>query len=68
MTETEISTLTIPLLEMCDRAGRQHIAMLAIAGLMETYPPEQRHTELTRAFDGFSTMVDTMRSEPQRGG
>jgi hypothetical protein len=47
MTETEISRLTISLLEISDRAERQHTAMLAIAAWMETYPPEQRHTELT---------------------
>jgi hypothetical protein len=68
MTETEVSMLTIPLLEMCDRTGRQHIAMLAMAAWMETYSPEQRQSELTRAFDGFCTMLDTMRSVPPRGG
>jgi hypothetical protein len=67
MTETEISMLTIPLLEMCNRAGRQHIAMLAMAAWMETFPQKLRFAELTRAFDGFSTMVDTMCVEKHKG-
>jgi hypothetical protein len=58
MTEKEISQLVIPLLELCDRAGREHIAGLAMAAWIDTFPANERGYAMTAALRQFARLTD----------
>jgi hypothetical protein len=53
----EISTILVPLLHRCDAGGRKHIAGLAVAAALETYPPEERYQALDKIMQEFRVLL-----------
>jgi hypothetical protein len=53
----EISAILVPLLQRCDAGGRKHVAGLAMAAALETYPPEERYTALDKIVQEFRLLL-----------
>jgi hypothetical protein len=58
ISHAEISAILVPLLHQCDRDGREHIAGLAVAAALETYPPEDRQRALDEAMRRFRLLLN----------
>jgi hypothetical protein len=56
----EISAVLVPLLHRCDGDGRKHIAGLAMAAALETYPPEERYQALDKIMQEFRLLLPNL--------
>jgi hypothetical protein len=56
----EISAVLVPLLRKCDAGGRKHIAGLAMAAALETYPPEERYQALDKIMQEFRVLLPNL--------
>jgi hypothetical protein len=56
----DISAVLVPLLHRCDAGGRKHIAGLAMAAALETYPPEERYQALDKVLQEFRLLLPNL--------
>jgi hypothetical protein len=60
ISHAEISSIMIPLLQLCDADGRKHIASMAMAAALETYQPYERYRALDDAMQKFRLLLPNL--------